>query len=68
MVTSYFTSALGQIPCSTERIASYTNDLHDALLAKNGPTFWKCWPSKFETSVDCTEVVWWICGSRRDCK
>ena len=23
MVTSYFTSAMGQIPCSTERIASF---------------------------------------------
>ena len=23
------------------------NDIHEALLAKNGPTFWKCWHSKF---------------------
>ena len=28
---------------------TYTNDLHEALLAKNGPTFWKCWCSKFDT-------------------
>ena len=35
---------------------NYTNDLHDALLAKNGPTFWKCWRSKFETCIGCTEV------------
>ena len=24
------------------------NDLHDALLEKQSPTFWKCWRSKFE--------------------
>jgi len=29
---------------------SYTNELHEALLDKNGPTFWNCWRSKFETS------------------
>jgi len=28
--------------------AVYTNDLHEALLNKNGPAFWKCWRSKFE--------------------
>ena len=27
---------------------SYTNSLHEALLAKDGLTFWKCWQSKFE--------------------
>ena len=27
---------------------SYTNDLHEALLKKQGPSFWKCWRSKFE--------------------
>ena len=27
---------------------SYTNDLHDALLRKEGVAFWKCWKSKFE--------------------
>ena len=37
-------------------IINYTNDLHEALLAKNGPTFWKCWLSKFETRPGCTEV------------
>ena len=26
---------------------SYTNDLHEALLRKQGTTFWKCWNSKF---------------------
>ena len=27
----------------------YSNQLHEALLAKQGPAFWKCWGSKFET-------------------
>ena len=26
----------------------YSNELHEALLAKQGPAFWKCWGSKFE--------------------
>ena len=26
----------------------YTNDLHEALLKKNGKQFWKSWESKFE--------------------
>jgi len=26
---------------------SYTNDLQEALLRKQGTTFWKCWNSKF---------------------
>jgi len=26
----------------------YSNDLHEALLKKNGIAFWKCWRSKFE--------------------
>jgi hypothetical protein len=30
--------------------SSYTNELHEALLAKDGPTFWKCWRSKLEPS------------------
>ena len=25
----------------------YSNDLHDALLKKNGKSFWNCWSSKF---------------------
>jgi len=25
-----------------------TNDLHDALIKKQGKQFWKCWASKFE--------------------
>ena len=34
----------------------YTNELHDALLSKQGPTFWKCWKSKFDLGNNCTEV------------
>jgi len=35
----------------------YTNDLHDALLKKQGDTFWKCWQSKFEPNKKCTSQV-----------
>ena len=35
---------------------TYTNDLHEALLNKNGPTFWKCWRSKFQVASKCTEA------------
>ena len=35
---------------------SYSNDLHDALMKKNGKNFWKCWRSKFEVRSKCTEV------------
>ena len=38
---------------------SYTNDLHEALLRKNGVAFWKCWKSKFEVDncVDSDAVA-----------
>ena len=26
----------------------YSNELHDALMLKQGPAFWKCWKAKFE--------------------
>ena len=39
-----------------EKKTSYTNDLHDALLLKNGKRFWSCWHSKFESSVSCSQV------------
>jgi len=32
-----------------EDVVHYTNDLHDALLKKEGVAFWKCWKSKFES-------------------
>ena len=35
---------------------SCSNDLHDALLCKNGTAFWKCWRSRFETASKCVEV------------
>ena len=35
---------------------SYTNDLHDSLLRKNGTTFWKCWRSKFEHKSRYSQV------------
>ena len=35
---------------------SYTNDLHEALLTKDGPTFWKCRRSKFDTRASPTQV------------
>jgi len=40
---------------NTETV-SYTNDLHDALLEKNGKAFWQCWRSKFESTNKCIQV------------
>ena len=37
-------------------LQSYTNDLHDALLTKDGISFWKCWSSKFNNQNACKEV------------
>jgi len=37
-------------------VGSYTNDLHEALLRKDGTAFWKCWHSNFEPANRCTEV------------
>jgi len=34
----------------------YTNELHEELLQKKGPTFSKCWRSKFESNNKCKEV------------
>jgi len=34
--------------CQRCETASYTNDLHEALIQKDGTAFWKCWRSKFE--------------------
>ena len=28
----------------------YSNELHEALIKKQGSSFWECWKSKFETS------------------
>ena len=35
----------------------YTNELHEALLAKQGTAFWKCWRSKFESNKRCINQV-----------
>ena len=38
----------------------YTNELHEALLRKQGTAFWKCWRSKFDvgkTSVSHTNGI-----------
>jgi Reverse transcriptase (RNA-dependent DNA polymerase) len=39
-----------------QELTTYSNDLHDALLAKRGTVFWKCWNSKFEQNKNCDEV------------
>ena len=36
---------------------SYTNDLHDALISKNGVSFWKCWRSKFEKKNKSSQLI-----------
>jgi endonuclease/exonuclease/phosphatase family metal-dependent hydrolase len=38
------------------KLNSYTNDLHEALMKKDGPTFWKSWKSKFESRTRCQQV------------
>ncbi|MFM2332659.1 MAG: hypothetical protein RIQ74_1491, partial [Pseudomonadota bacterium] len=37
-------------------ISSYSNDLHEALMAKRGSSFWKIWRSKFEGVNKSREV------------
>lgn len=39
-----------------EPLTSYTNDLHEALLNKDGPAFWKSWRANFEARDNCSEV------------
>jgi exonuclease III len=34
-----------------DEAVSYTNDLNDALLQKQGNTFWNCWRSKFSSKI-----------------
>ena len=34
--------------CQKQEVQSYTNDLHDALLQKEGAAFWRCWRAKFD--------------------
>ena len=35
--------------CQQDETSSYTNDLHDALIKKQGNEFWKTWRSKFDS-------------------
>ena len=35
----------------------YTNDLHEALLRKQGKVFWNCWRSKFKSSKGTVKHV-----------
>lgn len=40
-----------------QETSSYTNDLHEALIHKQGNTFWQCWRAKFSsTSNRVTQV------------
>jgi len=41
---------------SNDNITIYTNALPESLLQKNGPTFWKCWRSKFENRNSSVQV------------
>ena len=37
--------------------ASYSNDLHEALLQKNTRSFWQCWRSKFELDKNVNRLT-----------
>jgi len=36
--------------CQRQETSSYTNDLHDALISKQGNAFWRCWRAKFDSN------------------
>ena len=40
----------------TATTESYSNDLHEALLKKNGTAFWRCWRSNFGSKSKCSQV------------
>ena len=40
----------------TAETVCYSNDLHEALLRKSGPDFWKIWKSKFERKSLSTQL------------
>jgi hypothetical protein len=42
--------------CEGFSAESYSNDLHEALMKKDGARFWKCWRSKFESRNYCDQV------------
>ena len=43
---------------------SYTNELHSALMAKNGVRFWKCWQSKFDSKIKINGVDGHSCAQQ----
>jgi len=48
---------LGIRKSQSDSAHNYSNELHEALLAKNGNAFWKCWKSKFQSqSPKCQQV------------
>jgi len=40
----------------TAATETYSNDLHEALLMKNGTAFWRCWRSNVESKSKCSQV------------
>lgn len=40
-----------------DSVHNYSNDLHEALLKKNGTAFWNCWNSKFENRARKSQQV-----------
>lgn len=47
--------------CQRSEEQCYSNDLHDALMAKNGVVFWKCWRSKFDRDIKINGVDGLFC-------
>ena len=43
--------------CQRQETSSYTNDLHESLVGKQGTEFWKTWRSKFESASKCAQQV-----------
>jgi len=39
-----------------QNVESCSNDVHDALLRKQGNAFWQCWQSKLECKSKCSQV------------
>lgn len=50
--------------CQRHEDQFYTNDLHAALMAKNGVQFWKCWRSKFDCKVKINGVDGQFCAQQ----
>lgn len=50
--------------CQRLEDESYTNELHSALMAKNGVRFWKCWQSKFDSKIKINGVGGHSCAQQ----